>query len=819
MDKFFISLYHALSEQRWLMYALLLVSSVVFVFFGLRVEFEEDISKLLPQTEKATESGLAFSNLRVKDKIFLQFLSREGTPVVPEKMAGKVDSFVETLLEKDSSTQYIANILYRIDDDVLFMGLDYVLMHVPSFVDEEVYPAFDTCQTWNAVRRQMAQNKSMLLDDEEGDKSVLIGQDPLALRMAMLPQGKALAGGLGGFSMSDRHFFSPDTTVALAFLSPNFKAFDSKTGTRLVELLEEEIAGFTAANPDVEILFHGAPVQSVFNSRQIKKDLALTVGCSLLLICVIIGLCFKSRSTFFMLLSPVLYGTFFALAMVYWIKGGMSLLAMGIGAIVLGVALSYCLHVLTHYKYVTDPVQVLREQAIPVCLGCLTTIGAFVGLLFTQSDLLRDFGIFASFALVGTTLFCLVFLPHFFSGKNNQRSEQAFRYLDKINSYPLHQNRLLLWSIIALCVICFFTSRLVTFDSDLKHIGYTDPDVLRSGQLYAEKNNRGLASMYYAAVADDLDSALEYNQDLLQVCDSLVQAGQVRSFSKVASLFVTTEVQEERIAAWQQYWNPERVADVRDKISRTSAEQELDEALFEPFYLMVESDYEPASLYDADILPESLVSNFVEENDGKFLVFTSVLMPESERQAVNDQIAALPHMVVIDPFYYTNNMVQMINNDFNIVLFVSSVFVFIVLLLSFRKWWISLVAFMPMFLSWYVVQGIMGIFGLQFNLINIVISSFIFGIGVDYSIFVMDGLLAQRHSPDSPLLTYHKTAIFFSALVLVIVVVSLLFAVHPAICSIGISTLIGMSSTVLITYTLEPFLFHLLEKRLRKKHE
>ena len=39
------------------------------------------------------------------------------------------------------------------------------------------------------------------------------------------------------------------------------------------------------------------------------------------------------------------------------------------------------------------------------------SIGAFAGLLFTDSQLLRDFGLFASLTLVGTTLFSLVLLP------------------------------------------------------------------------------------------------------------------------------------------------------------------------------------------------------------------------------------------------------------------------------------------------------------------------------------------------------------------------------------------------------------------------
>ena len=112
-----------------------------------------------------------------------------------------------------------------------------------------------------------------------------------------------------------------------------------------------------------------------------------------------------------------------------------------------------------------------------------------------------------------------------------------------------------------------------------------------------------------------------------------------------------------------------------------------------------------------------------------------------------------------------------------------------------------------MFLSWYVLQGLMALLGLEFNLINIVISTFVFGIGVDYSIFVMEGLLKEARTGQREMLDFHKVAIVFSALVLAIVVVSLIFARHPAIRSIGIITLIGMATTILLTYSLEPFIF------------
>ena len=813
MEKLFIAIYRFFEKKKALMYGLLILSSVIFIYFGSKVQYEENIAKLLPQTDAATESGLAFGNLRVKDKIFIQLTSATDEPVAPETLAAYCDEFIETIQQKDTATHYIANVLYQIDDDLIINGLDYALTHVPSFVSPQAYARFDSLLTEEAVDAQMALNYDLVMNDEEGNKTTMVGQDPAALRMAMIPQGMSMDKGAAGFTLIDRHLFVPDSTVALAFLAPNFSSFDSMSGILLVDLLEEEIKRFTAEHPEVEVYFHGNPVNSVFNSRQIRSDLMLTVGLSLLVICIVLGYCFRNKSTLFMLLSPVVYGVFFSLACMYWLKGGMSLMAMGIGAIVMGVALSYCLHVLTHYKYVSDPVKILKDQSTPVILGCLTTIGAFLGLLFTESDLLKDFGWFASFAMVGTTFFALVFLPHFFRPEGNRRSDKAFRVLDKINSYPLDEKRGVRIALELICLVCLFTAGWVTFDSNLRNIGYNEPKVVKSRQLYEEKNSKGFATQYYAATAEDLDEALVYNKAILATLDSLKQEGALHQYAKVSELFIPLEEQEERIALWKDYWTEERIADVRLTIDRMAKKNGLDPVMFEPFYMMIESDYEAESLYEAEVLPESLVSNFIEETtEGNFMVFTSVQLLEENKKVVNDAVAAQPHAVVIDPFYYTNDMVKLLNDDFNTILGISSVFVFLVLLVSFRSIPIALIAFLPMGLSWYVVQGIMGIFGVQFNLINIIIATFIFGIGVDYSIFVMTGLIAKAKGEDDNLLTYHKTAIFFSAFVLMVVTVALLFATHPAIHSIGISTLIGMSATILITYTLQPALFRYLMK-------
>ena len=323
--------------------------------------------------------------------------------------------------------------------------------------------------------------------------------------------------------------------------------------------------------------------------------------------------------------------------------------------------------------------------------------------------------------------------------------------------------------------------------------------------------------MYFAASGNDLDEALVANDSMQALFGELEEKGLIKSFSKSSSLFATRAEQEAAIRRWKEWWSPEKTARIRKDMEASAQEAGLDPKQFEPFWKMVGKDFQPESLYEAGVLPEDLLCNFVEKTGGKSLVFTSVKMRPSVQQEVCDQVAQLPGAVVIDPFFSTNDMVKMLHNDFNTILAISTIFVFIVLLLSFKNFWIALIAFLPMSMSWIIVEGIMQVANIEFNLINIIISTFIFGIGVDYSIFVMDGLRAKARGENKALLGYHKTAILFSATIMIMVIGSLLFATHPAIKSIGETTLIGMVSTILITYTIEP-LFYRLYVRVKSRH-
>ena len=792
---------------------LILLFFATIVYFGAQLAYEENLAKLLPSTDNTKAEGLAFTDLKVREKIFIQLLSKSGETDAFQLMDAS-DRLVDSLMRYDVSENDVGDVLFQIDEDVKQQALTYLLDNIPVLMDTALYRQIDSLTAREHIFRQMANNLEKVNSPEGAIFYRFMRYDPINLRSAIMSGDEnEFAQMLGGsFTIYGNHIFSPDTTVAFIFVSPDFNSFDSRAGTRLVQKIQRAAAQIEKDNPDITALYHGPSVQSMFNSRQIKQDLAVTMGFSLLLSCLLIMVSFRNKTTLPMLLLPLVFGAFFALACMFLIQGMMSLMALGIGAIVLGVALSYCLHVITHFKYLTDPVLVLHDQVRPVILGSITTIGAFMGLMFTQSALLRDFGLFASLSMVGTTVACLVFLPHLFAFIRNRRSEKAFAVLEKINSYHLDRQYWLLVLVTGLFVAGLFLEPNVKFDTNLRNIGYFDPAVTRSMNLYTEKTSTGYTTNYYAAVSEELDAAFIRNLRVSVVCDSLLSAGKIANYSKSSTLLLPKSEQEKRIAAWKNYWSEERLSVLKQDVLDAGAANKFRPAMFDPFFELLTKDYETSSIYEAKMLPDGIMGNMVEHSQGMYLVYTAVhLSPENLRD-VNHALAAQPHVIVCDPFFYTTNMVELMHNDFMTILGISSLFVLLILFMSLRSILLTLIAFLPMSMSWYIVLGVMAMLGLQFNLINIVISTFIFGIGVDYSIFVMEGLLADVKQTDTKLLMYHKTAIFLSAVVLIISISSLMFAKHPVLSSIGIATLTGMTATILISYSLQPFLFKLLMK-------
>ena len=825
MTEFCIKIYRFFRNYRAVFWVSMIALYAFFGYFASKIYLEEDINKLMPSSKN--EDGttkLAFANLRIKDKTFLLFEGKNGASV--EHITEICDAFIDSLESRnaamDSTQQVIGNIFYRLPDDLMLDVIDYMSAHLPAYIDTSVYTRLDAMLTYPHMKLQMKANHDDLLSPVGSMFPELIQMDPVGLRGLLMEQMKPFTeGAAGSYKTLNGHFFVQDSTVCVAFITPMYSATNTGQGSTLFRILNDQIEQFSASAPDVKISYHGTPASGFYNSWRIKSDLKGTIIGSLVLVLIFISICFRNYNTIPLLLLPVVFGTLFGLAAMYFIKGHFSLLALGIGAIVLGVALSYVLHIITHYKYISDPEQVLRDQVKPVCLGCLTTIGSFMGLIFIRTELLQDFGLFAAFAIVGTTFFSLVFLPQFLNPRKNKLNHRAFAIIDRINAYPFDRKKPLLFTILATAVVCigFYIAGGTQFDADMHNLGYKAESTSYSENLLRSKTHTGDKQKYFASSGATMEEAIENFEIMATKLDSLQNIGLVKSYTQTNQIFVPLHVQQERIDAWKNFWTGERLQLVHDLINKTAPEAGLIPDAFSPFFELATADYEPDALYEASIIPEGYQSTLMEQSyNDEYLCFTSVRCKndsihskESDYNRICEAIVSSPNLLVLDTYYYTTDTLIQLNDDFNVLQWVSMLFVLIVLFFSFHfNIKHTLLGFMPILSSWLIVLGAMVIFDVRFNLINIIISTFIFGIGVDYSIFVMNGLIGGKEN--SRLLGYHKTAIFFSAFILIVTVSSMLFAEHPAIKSVGFSILVGMISAVVISYVIQPAIFRMINK-------
>ena len=806
MTNCFIHIYRYFRNHRLVCWLSMVALFVFFGYFAAQLHLEEDINKLMPSSKN--EDGttkLAFADLKIKDKTFLLF---EGQGADVEHLSQICDAFADSL---SGDSALIEDLFYRLDEDMLPAGVDYLSEHLPAYIDTSAYVRFDSLLTREHFAQQMQQNHDDLLSEVGEMFPELIEMDPLGMRNILAEQMAPLLNA-GSYQTIDNHFFVPDSTVCLAFLTPRFSSTNTGQGSALFERLNTLIEQFAKAYPDIRISYHGAPANGYYNSSTIKRDLTTTIAGALVLVLIFLFFCFRRWDTIPLLLLPVVFGTLFGMSMMYWLKGEFSLLALGIGGVVLGVALSYVLHILTHHQYVDDGEQLLRDQVKPVLLGCITTIGSFAGLIFINTALLQDFGLFAAFAILGTTLFSLVYLPQMLSSKTNPCS---FKWIDNINRYPLDQKKPLLAAVCLVIVVGVgaYLAGGIRFDADMNNLGYLDEMTQHSEALLRSKTYTGEKTQYYASKGKTMEEAIKNFPILANKLDSLQQLGLVKNYTHTDQIFVSMPVQQERIDAWKKYWTQDKLDKVRMLIAQTAPQADLTPEAFDTFFEMAtRDDYQPDSLYAAGLIPEGYQSTLMEQSyDGSYLCFTSVRCQndsvrssESDYIRICDAIASDPNLLVLDTYYYTTDTLLQMNDDFNVLQWISMLFVFVVLLLSFHfNIKHTLLGFMPILFSWLIVLGAMVLFDVRFNLISIIISTFIFGIGVDYSIFVMNGLISGN---DHKLL-FHKTAILLSAITLITTVSSMLLATHPAIRSVGFSTLVGLLSAVVLAYVLQPAVY------------
>ncbi len=806
MTQFFIGLYDYFERHKILFYLSLISCVLLMGFFALQVRFEENITQFFPDTKDSQNTIKVFDNLKIKDKIIIMLSSADTChQVEPDSLIEAAGQLQQTLTEKAGGT-LIKGIFAQVDQSLIGGATDFVYEHLPLFLTDTDYQRFDSLLTEKGIQATMQKNYTNLLSPAGIALRSYILRDPLGLGSEALKhlQDFQLE---ANYEIYDEHIFSKDGSTLLMFITPVFSTGSTGKNDELIKILEEELQHIQGESPAIRAEYFGGPSVGVYNARQIKKDTILTSSLALLIIIVFISLVFKRKRSIPLIITPVLFGGLFALFLIFFIKGSISAIAVGAGSAVMGIALSYSIHMLAHQNHVSTVQQLIKEIAYPLTVGSFTTIGAFMGLIFTSSDLLRDFGLFASLALVGTTLFCLIYLPHFLKGQADVKQGCILRIIEKINAYSYEKNKWLVGGILLITVICLFTSQKVGFNNDMMSLNYEPQHLKQSEEKLMQLFDSDEKTVLFVSVGKDMNQATETYAITNQKLSALKDQGLIKDYASASQFLISPQEQQLRLKRWKDYWTDEKQQQIREQLETAAAEYRFRPGSFDPFYQWLNQPFgEYHYTAQEDDISGKLLNEWQTSADSITMLISQIRISDQNKETVYQNFSKAQDVVIFDRSYFANKWVSAINDDFYLILYISSFLIFFALWFSYGRIELTLMSFLPMLVSWVIILGLMGILGIEFNIINIILSTFIFGIGDDFSIFIMDGL-QNKYRTGQKVLNSHKTAIFFSAFTTVVGMGALVFAKHPALQSISLISILGMIAVVLVAYTIQPLIF------------
>ncbi len=816
MNNFLLITYDFFQKRKALFYVLTVFLFVVLGFCASLIKVEEDVNRLLPNGEQTKQITDIFKSSNFADKVVVKIISRKDAE--PEQLMLLADSFESKLLE--SFPAQIASIKSKVSDETALDIYNTVHNNLPVYLEEQDYKTIDSLISPAQLPQTLENDYNTITSASGFVMKKMIADDPVGISTIALRKLQALQID-ENYDLYDGYIMAKDRKSLYLFITLKNASGETGKNEKLFEGFDKIIASLDTKDSGTEILYYGNSVVASGNARQLKQDSILTLSITVVAILLFIGFFFRKKRVPFIMMLPVVFGGVFSVAIIALTRGTISSIALGAGSIVLGIAVNYSLHFFSHYKHCGSIKQTISDLLSPMTIGSFTTVGSFFSLMFLQSQILNDFGLFAGLSLTGATIFALVFLPHFVP--TDEMSLRGSRALadDEANSGLLRSQSLarndkpliekyggaLFLVIIALTFFFFHYAKQVNFESDLNRMNFMNEETRKAQREIDITQDDTSKLVFIAANGNTSEEMLQNNEMLMQQLENAKKRGWIQKYSSFSRFIPSQKLQQEKITRWNNYWTKEKKENLLATLKREATKAKFSTTAFTSFETLLNKEYTPATDEDFAAIKEAFGSEYLITTKDKQTVINAVRVDKSQRKLLYTELAKQPNTVILDKQIITNKFVEVIYNDFNSILLYTSLLVFFALLISYGRLELTIITFLPMVITWIWILGIMGLFGLQFNLINIIISTFIFGLGDDFSIFITDGL-TEKFKRGKETLASHKVSIFLSAVTVLIGLGALIFAKHPALKSIALISIIGIFCVVVIGQTVQPFLYN-----------
>ena len=855
----------------WILSATLLLLTLPLI----NLQYKENIAEFIPQSGNYLERMEVFQQMSSADKTFVLFsIKNEAQEQNAPLLAEAVDLFAERLAAADSS-HLVKEIVKEVDYERYKALIPFIYSHIPYLLSAEDIAKTDSLlSTPGFIEERLMERSAELMLPTGSFLSSSFEWDPLGL-FSSVAETQLSTSSIPNCALYNGHIFTPDWRYALCIIASEGDPNESSTNKRLINLIEQaaKIDGITAEHIGAPSIAVGNATR-IKRDSILALSLALLLITILLhftlkslrdLLLIVATLAFGWLCG----LSAVAV----AEQSVSMIVVGIASIILGIAANYPLHLITHTYHcrgrVGESLRQVVSPLitgNITTVGAfcalIPLNSPALRDLGIFAAamlvgtILFTivilphlikhkASQCAPDTGATDASAPQTCT-------PYSSAPNADAPASGITAACRRANVWKRAQTPLIIAATLATLVLGYFGAS-TRFNPNLQEINYMTQRQrelmqqlssladLPSGRetLYIYNSNAaeepagelaGTPAREAAAVSAQMPAAVpaqmpaDTNESLLQGAESIYEAligmPELRNagaeVSSIAQIVPSKRSQQQRLEAWGRLMERHRQT-LAERLPKAAESAGFAGNAFSNFFSVIEKEYEiiePTSF--AQLLAGRGASMFKE---GERCVTTITLPQESSdslQSLISSKVAGLfegsgQRVSLFNVKELSSAISESLSADFNYIGLSCSLIVFIFLWLSLRRLSYAIIAFMPMVVSWIWILGIMNLFGIEFNLVNIILATFIFGQGDDYSIFITEGLIYEDKY-GKKIIGSFRESIYISAAIMFIGMGTLIVAKHPALSSLGEITVLGMAAVVLFSCTLPQMLFRLFRR-------
>ncbi len=810
----FQSLYLYFRDRKLLLLVVCFLVLCISVFAALHIKTTEDLSKIIPADKDLQKYNAEIQKIKFNEQIIVHVFA-QNKAVSPDHLTAFSDSLEQQLLNCEAK-KYILEIKNKQGNQTLSEVYKLFYKQLALFLTPDDYSRIQTLLQKDSLEKTLQSNFKTLISPASIITKKFIRKDPLHLTPIALKKLNHLKFD-DHFTLYANHILSEDKQHLMFFVQSKFDSEHIAENEHLSNLIQQKIKQTQQKFPNIKAEIFGTPAIAAQNAVRIKKDIQLTVLLAVVLLFLFLSIIYRKINVIFLIFLPAVFGAGIALTVLWATREEISALTLGIGTIMLGISIDYSLHILTHAEKKERIQDIFRDIAGSILMSSLTTAAAFFCLLFMSSQVLRDLGLFAGISVISAAIFALLVLPHLL--KKQKKVKRRKLPLERLSAYPFHKNKYLIIILLGTTFAAFFYFHKSEFESDMDKMNYMSPEMKIAEKNIREISSNALRKMYVLVSEKNLENALRANDKLAEKLQILKNRGDIGRFSSVSYFLVSDSLQKNRIARYQKFWQKEKIDSLENNLSYIGQQYGFKHGAFSGFIDHLRQKPQLLSSQEKELLIKLFGSNMVNhEANGAVSLVNFVHVKQDNKKTVYQAIGNQKNIYIIDKKYITDKIVQILQKDFNLLAKISFIVVFLILLLYFGRIELTIITLVPMGIAWIWTLALMYWFGIKFTIFNIIISTFIFGLGIDYSIFITNGLL-QNYRYGTKHIASYKRSVLISGITTATAIGVLIFARHPAMHSIAVLSLSGITSVIFITYTLQPILFNFLVKQQGKKRK